>query len=198
MSTDHAVLPRNTWEPFSPSTVAEILDGLAVPWCVAGGWAIDLLLGRTTRAHRDIEIAIPDDSFRLVAQHFDQDDVEVLAPDGERKTHAYVRNSRTGANHLEIIRDPHEGEVWTCPINSGLRMPYSQLIRQGRTGIPYQRPEVALLFKAGTLRPKDHLDLEHTTQTLNQGGREWLRKAIASTYGAAHPWLAPLTSPSPS
>jgi hypothetical protein len=29
-----------------------------VPWCVAGGWALDVWRGRQTRPHDDLEIAI--------------------------------------------------------------------------------------------------------------------------------------------
>jgi hypothetical protein len=38
--------------------VAEALSRLSAPWFVAGGWAIDLFLGRVTRPHRDIDIAV--------------------------------------------------------------------------------------------------------------------------------------------
>jgi hypothetical protein len=36
----------------------ERLAGIGVPWCVAGGWALDLWHGKETRPHDDLEIAI--------------------------------------------------------------------------------------------------------------------------------------------
>jgi aminoglycoside-2''-adenylyltransferase len=41
-----------------PSKVAAIMRDFKPCWVVAGGWAIDLYLGRVTRPHADIEIAI--------------------------------------------------------------------------------------------------------------------------------------------
>ena len=37
------------WAPWTPKEVAERLKDVTVPWYVAGGWAIDLFLGRQTR-----------------------------------------------------------------------------------------------------------------------------------------------------
>ncbi|MCL4541605.1 MAG: hypothetical protein M1396_04620 [Chloroflexi bacterium] len=38
--------------------VATLLTDFDRPWFIAGGWAIDLFLGRQTRAHKDVEIAV--------------------------------------------------------------------------------------------------------------------------------------------
>jgi 8-oxo-dGTP pyrophosphatase MutT (NUDIX family) len=45
---------------FSPALATAIapLRGLAVPWAVAGGWALDLALGRVTRSHADVDVAV--------------------------------------------------------------------------------------------------------------------------------------------
>lgn len=44
---------------FSPVLeVAGVLREFRRPWFVAGGWAIDLFLGRMTRAHEDVDVAI--------------------------------------------------------------------------------------------------------------------------------------------
>lgn len=32
--------------------------GFPRPWCIAGGWALDLYLNKITRAHGDIEILV--------------------------------------------------------------------------------------------------------------------------------------------
>src|SRR4051812_43144367 len=37
---------------------ASIMTGFHGMWGVAGGWAIDLFLGRQTRAHADVDVAI--------------------------------------------------------------------------------------------------------------------------------------------
>lgn len=40
------------------AAVADALRDLRAPWAIAGGWAIDLALGRTTRAHADVDLAV--------------------------------------------------------------------------------------------------------------------------------------------
>lgn len=51
---------RGTWEPFSPAEAARELDGMPCRWWIAGGWAIDLNLGRQSRAHADGKILMTD------------------------------------------------------------------------------------------------------------------------------------------
>jgi len=46
--------------------VADLFSTFTRPWYVAGGWALDLFLGRVTRKHHDIDVAIfREDQIRL-------------------------------------------------------------------------------------------------------------------------------------
>ena len=38
--------------------VADVFGGYARPWFIAGGWASDLFLGRVTREHEDVDVAV--------------------------------------------------------------------------------------------------------------------------------------------
>jgi hypothetical protein len=49
---------RKRWKPLSVAQTADIMDGLATNWWVAGGWAIDLFLGRQTRHHADTDVLV--------------------------------------------------------------------------------------------------------------------------------------------
>src|SRR6185312_4061224 len=40
------------------SRLGSLMEGFEAPWCVAGGWALDLFLGRATRDHGDVELAV--------------------------------------------------------------------------------------------------------------------------------------------
>jgi hypothetical protein len=40
------------------TTVGSLLSGLAVPWWITGGWAIDLAVGHRTRDHADVNLMI--------------------------------------------------------------------------------------------------------------------------------------------
>ena len=48
---------------------------MGTPWYVAGGWAVDLHLGRPTREHEDLEIGVPRERFAEV-----EADRALLAP----------------------------------------------------------------------------------------------------------------------
>ena len=46
------------WEPTSPAQIRQLLADLTIPWWIAGGWAIDLFVGRQTRSHGDMDVEI--------------------------------------------------------------------------------------------------------------------------------------------
>jgi Aminoglycoside-2''-adenylyltransferase len=50
--------PLGRWRPWRPREVAAFFAMLPIPWWIAGGWAIDLFLGRQTRRHEDIDVLI--------------------------------------------------------------------------------------------------------------------------------------------
>src|SRR5271169_2186940 len=53
------VLPgRQSWRMLTPSAAVALMTALHSPWWIAGGWALDLFLGRVTRAHKDLDIGI--------------------------------------------------------------------------------------------------------------------------------------------
>jgi hypothetical protein len=49
--------------------VLEVLESLTVadvPWWVAGGWAVDALVGEQTRPHDDVDVMVPVDALPTV------------------------------------------------------------------------------------------------------------------------------------
>lgn len=46
------------WEDFAPSRLSSLMRSFDAPWWVAGGRALDLWMGRQTRAHQDVDVAI--------------------------------------------------------------------------------------------------------------------------------------------
>lgn len=52
------ILDSHNWSPLSVEEIAEVFEDMPVAWWIAGGWALDLFAGRTTRAHEDIDILI--------------------------------------------------------------------------------------------------------------------------------------------
>jgi hypothetical protein len=71
-------------------------------------------------------------------------------------------------------------------------LPYEQVITRTAAGIPFVRPEIALLFKAKALRAKDDADFAAVLPRLDAPARAWLTRALSDLH-PRHPWIAQLT-----
>ncbi|KAA2257577.1 hypothetical protein F0L68_25105 [Solihabitans fulvus] len=186
---------------WTPSAVARQLVGIETPWCVAAGWALDLFRGTQTRPHGDIEIAIPAEGFPEVRERFPGLAFDAVssgriwanaAPDVLAATHqTWLRDPATDNYLLDVFREPHDGDTWICRHHETIRLPYRDIIRHTRDGIPYLTPELVLLFKAKHARPKDQADFDATIPHLTTAQRETLTELLARAY-PGHRWLADL------
>jgi hypothetical protein len=186
---------------WSPSEVAQQLAGIATPWYVAAGWALDLFRGRQTREHGDIEIGIPAGTFpeirgRFPGYIFDAvGDRRIWAnatPEDLANTHqTWLRDPASGRYLLDVFREPHDGDHWICRRDETIRLPYGDIIRHTADGIPYLAPELVLLFKAKHVRSKDQADFDGSLPHLTRHQRETLAGLLARVH-PGHPWLAAL------
>jgi aminoglycoside-2''-adenylyltransferase len=200
-----AIVPDwKLWDPWTPEQIAEFLGGLALPWYVAAGWAIDLFHGEQRREHEDLEVAVPNRRFAELATRLDGFEVFVITGPGEGMpldgawdrlddTHqTWVRDPESGRWKFDLFREPSDGETWVCRRDSALRMPYGRLIEWTPAGIPYGRPEVILLFKAKHAeQEKNRSDFADTLPLLDEARRAWLREALERVH-PGHEWLAEL------
>lgn len=186
---------------WAPDAVAERLTGITTPWCVAAGWALDLFQGTRTRAHGDIEIAIPAAGFPEVRARFPGyafDAVrsgriwEAATPEVLAATHqTWLRDPATGHYLLDVFREPHDGDTWICRHDQTIRLPYREVVHHTDDGIPYLVPELVLLFKAKHVRPKDQADFDRTVPLLTATRRDTLAELLTRVH-PGHRWLADL------
>jgi hypothetical protein len=194
------------WRAWTPEEAAARLAGVDVPWAVAGGWAIDLHLGRTTRDHDDLEISVPAGradpllaafpaprwSWHVPASGLPH---PVDGPDGVdrlgREHQTWLWPVDDGAYVLDVFREPHDRDTWICRRDPTLRRPLAEVIATSNSGVPYVRPEIVLLFKAKYCRPKDAADLAVCRPALDRPARAWLRAALQQVH-PGHPWLVAL------
>lgn len=185
---------------------AEVMRGFPGAWCVAGGWALDLFLGRQTRAHADVDLAI----FRA-DQHALQRHLHAwkllkvengrLSPwaAGERielpvhEIHAMRGTGEPGA--LEILLNECEGDRWVYRRDPAVTLPVARLIVRGAGEVPALCPEVVLLYKSKGLREVDEEDFQRMRPHLGGERRAWLAAALA-TAGPGHRWIAELLATS--
>lgn len=56
---NHLIVPgKDAWTPRSPAELSQRLAGVSRPWCVVGGWDLDLWQGSKTREHHDLEFTV--------------------------------------------------------------------------------------------------------------------------------------------
>ena len=186
---------------WTPAEVARRLAGITTPWCVVAGWALDLFRGKQTRAHGDLEIAIPGTRFaevraRLPGYAFDAAaDGRIWVDAGPEvlgATHqTWLRDRASGNYLLDVFREPHDGDTWICRRDESIRLPYREIIHHTADGIPYLAPELVLLFKAKHTRPKDEADFAATVPLLDVAQRDKLAELLTRVH-PDHAWLAHL------
>jgi hypothetical protein len=106
----------------------------------------------------------------------------------------WVREPETGLWRLDVMREPADRDTWICRRDERIRLPYADVIERTADGIPYGRPEIALLFKAKSARPKDDADFTAVLPELDAVRRRWLADAIALVH-PGHRWLRFLQGP---
>jgi hypothetical protein len=187
------------WDAWRPEEVHRRLAGVSAPWYIAAGWAIDLFLGGERRKHDDVEIAVPRARFGEVVDALAGFELFVvgsglarpLATAGEALVtshQTWVREPRTGLWRLDVLREPADGDTWICRRDPRIRLRFAEVIERTREGIPYARPELALLFKAKAARPKDDDDFAAVLPRLDVDRRRWLADALELVH-PEHRWL---------
>jgi hypothetical protein len=150
---------------WTPNEVAHRLTGIATPWYVAGGWALDLFRGAQTREHGDIEIGIPAASFPEVRDSFP----------------GYVFDAVSS------------GRIWANATPDVLAATHQTWLLDPATG-DYLVPELVLLFKAKNPRSKDQADFDATVPHMTAAQRETFAELLARVH-PGHRWLDQFDGP---
>ncbi len=188
------------WSPLSLPEVAKLLAGVREPWWIAGGWAIDLFVGRPTRSHGDVDVQIRRDdqlSFQAALATWDlhaADPPGTLRPwrRGEVLPPAvqdvWCRPVPTAPWAVQLMLADTLGDQWVFRRYRRVRRTLTALTRRSVEGLPYVAPEVQLLFKArATPQPKDEHDFAIAHGLLSEDARAWL-DAVLALYSPDHPW----------
>lgn len=183
-----------SWRPAGPDAAAKVMHGYDAPWWIAGGWALDLFTGRTTRPHEDVDVAVLREDQDRLWEHFAGWELQLpneTAWRGERlelpRHNIWARPRGAQQWELELVLQESEGDRWVYRRDPRVTRELS-LVGLDRDGIPFLAPELVLLFKSKQPRERDDADLAAVVPDLQTERREWLRSALARR-NPAHPWL---------
>jgi hypothetical protein len=184
--------------------VATLMAEYPHPWAVCGGWALDLLLDRQTREHKDVDIAVARrDQLELQAYLVARGWHLQVAHDGtlndwppgeylELPRHGiWCRHLSAEPDFLEVLLNEIDGQTFRFRRDQVVKRPLEQAFIQAPGGIPILAPEIVLLYKSSSLDPDNHADFQAALPALSPERRAWLRAAL-TRQDAAHPWLAEL------
>lgn len=192
------------WNAWHPRDLRARLAGVDRPWCVVGGWALDLWHGRVTRPHQDLEFTVLREDFGNVRHALSagdaglrfytvEDGVFAPLPDGIQPgpeiTQIWCWDVPARAWRVDIMIEPGTPRTWICKRDHAITRPRSEAVLVSPEGIPYLAPAAILLLKARHMRPKDLADFEITLPTLEALEKAWLRDSLAQL-DAGHPWIA--------
>jgi hypothetical protein len=189
------------WQPMRPEAAREMLRGLAAPWWIAGGWAIDLHLGRESRAHEDLDIGLFADDQLIMQQHLLARGYELHAADppgtlrpwkaGERLPQPvhdiWCRRAPDAPWEFQLMLNPGDATAWISRRDPSVSRSYAETVLD-RDAIPRLAPEIQLYFKAKSLRAKDEADLQAALPTLDIDAVRWLLWGLEHTY-PGHAWI---------
>ncbi|MFE6163085.1 nucleotidyltransferase domain-containing protein [Streptomyces sp. NPDC056486] len=204
--------PWGPWEPATPAEVAALFAQLRVPWWIAGGYAVEMAVGHAFREHADIDVSLLRRDQLAAQEALPSWEWWAADPPGtlRRWLPGEVLPSdvhdiwcRPGEGEpwrlqimLEEAEEPgesgeYEGVVWVSHRDRRVRRPIAEIGLAGPDGIPRLAPEIQLLYKAKSPRPKDERDFDALLSVLSPAQRAWLERAVETTYGP-HPWAARL------
>lgn len=193
--TDQARPDRPSFEGggmFEPCIrVKHIMQKFGFSWFVAGGWAIDLYLGKETRKHEDIEIGIYRKNQMKLYRYFENDRKYYInnksligkhIKEGWNKEYLRLPIHEIHVDHedldLEVLLDEWDEGHWVYRRNEKIRLDEGKAIRSSSDDIPYLCPEIVLLYKTKDLRDKDILDFSNALPLMSEAQISWLLESI--------------------
>ena len=180
------------WEPVRSAELPALLAGLEAPWWVAGGWALDLFLGRETRRHEDLDVAMLRRDQLALHRHLRGWDLRYATPEHtlEPWDASYLRLpvhgiwARRSAGvavpwTCEFLLNEERDGYWVYHRNETVTRALKE-IGGLRDGVPFLRPEIVRLYKSTEDSPKSATDFEVILPSLEADARSWLSEALAA------------------
>ncbi|MGX9900773.1 hypothetical protein ACW0JT_14545 [Arthrobacter sp. SA17] len=197
---DEVVRLYGRWRHRTPRDALELFNGYSGLWWIAGGWAIEAFTG-ISRPHSDLDPSIPRSDVALFRRHLGSRLDVWAAYEGTLRPligevnegvpftcgNLWLRASGADPWEYDVILMDATISTWIYKRDARVSRPTKDILWT-REGINYLRPEIQLLHKAKTLRPKDQADFRSCLPLLSSSDRRWLRSSMEVAH-PGHPWL---------
>lgn len=185
-----------------PLQIADVMRDFKPDWFIAGGWAIDLFLGKETRAHSDIEIAVYRQDQAALHDYFKSWNLQktingklVVWHQEEWLTlptheiHCFKETAKPP--EIEILLNESNETEWIYRRNQEIRRSLAKIGLHSSEGIKFLCPEIVLLYKSKNPQTKDERDFQTVVAHLDPERKQWVKNAITIT-DSQHHWLQSL------
>ncbi len=178
------------WSPLAPTEVGQTLRQFRRPWWIAGGWALDLFLGRQTREHEDTDIGVLRRDHVELQQTLTGWDLQAADPPGTLRAwmpleelgdsihDIWCRRTPKSRWCLQVMLDEANGDDWVYRRDARVRLPLKDMLQVTDSGLPYLRPEVQLLYKSKDPRTKSQADFASVLPHLGHDRKLWLKASL--------------------
>ncbi|WP_040606651.1 nucleotidyltransferase domain-containing protein [Salsuginibacillus kocurii] len=192
----------HNWKPVNVGEIQHIFSNLPVMWWVGGGWALDLHIGRQTRAHHDTDVVVKRSDLYKTLSVLNKNWTIYIAEHGVLKrweggadiasvNNIWVAKTENSAWAFQVMVIDHEEKEWFYRREPSIRRPIAEISECTNEGPPYLKPEIQLLYKGGSsnLRAKDHGDFHTILPYLKTEEKTWLGLALSRQFPEGHRWI---------
>lgn len=184
------------WEPLSLTEVRAAFADAPFRWWITGGHALELFVGRSWRAHDDMDVSLVRADVAQLHAVLRGWDLHVAAGGvlspftgsalsaGRHENNVWCRRSPRAPWCLDLTVSEGDAEHWIFRRDSRLRLPWTTAVLTSADGMSHLAPELQLLFNSRDPGPKDEIDAAVVIPLLSSAAVELL----AAWLGPAHPW----------
>lgn len=86
----------------------------------------------------------------------------------------WCRSSSDNGWQIDVTIGAGDEDLWIYRRDPSLTRPWDEAVLRNQSRVPYLAPELQLLFKSKSIRPKDQLDAERVIPLLDEKRVTWL------------------------
>jgi len=181
-----------------------MLSDAPFQWWIAGGWALDLFTGQKSREHFDTDVAVARKDQTAAQVYLKTWDFQYAVPGTSNPVvfecwkpgeilqfdihGSWAREDSGSPWRFEFLLHEIEQGVWSFRYCQEVQHPLDYIGDRSPGGVPYLRPEIALLYKAARMREVDDEDFQRVLPRLASQQRAHLARDVLR-FKPQHPWL---------